>query len=79
MDTLNGISAQLPWIEISIFVFSVVFVFVAFKIVVLDDDDERPVSLKIPVPEQCSPEWTGELLEKPTIKVPSPSTWLRVS
>ncbi|CAF9919501.1 Meiotic Sister-Chromatid recombination aldehyde dehydrogenase [Imshaugia aleurites] len=69
MDTLNGTSAQLPWLEFSIFVFSVVFVFVAFKIVVLDDDDERPVSLKIPVPEQCSREWTGELLEKPTIKI----------
>ena len=79
MDTLNDPPAQLPWLEISIFVLSVVFVFATFKIVVLVDDDERPVRFKVPVPEQCSPKWTGEVLEEPTIKVPSPSPWLEVS
>ena len=69
MDTTNDPSAQLPWLEISIFVLSVVVVFTVFNHIVLYDDEERPVNFKVPVPEQCSSEWEGELLEKPTIKV----------
>lgn len=69
MDTLNDPSAQLPWVEISLFVLSVVLIFIAFNYIVLDDDGERPVSFKVPVPEPCSSKWKGELLEKPTIKV----------
>lgn len=76
MDILNHPPAQLPWLEVSIFVSSVVFVFAVFKYIVLDDDEGRPVSFKVPIPEQCSPEWEGEVLEEPTIKVPSPSTRL---
>lgn len=71
MDTLNDPPVQLPWLEISILVLSVVFVFAAFKIIVLDDDKERVVEFKVPVPKQCSPEWEGEVLEEPTIKVHS--------
>lgn len=74
MDTLNDPLAQLPWLEILIFVLSVVLVFTAFKIIVLDNDEERPVDFTVPVPKQCSPEWKGEILDEPTIKVPSPST-----
>ena len=70
MDTLDDRPAQLPWLEISIFVLSVLFVIAVFNYIVLDDDEERPVNLKVPVPEQCSSEWKGELLEKPTTKVP---------
>ena len=72
MDTLNNPPAQLPRLEIFIFVLSVVFVFAVFKSVVLADEEERPVNYRVPVPEQCSPEWNGEVLEEPTIKVPSP-------
>lgn len=75
MDTLNDPPVQLPFVQISIFLLSVVFVFAAFKYIVLDDDEERPVQLKVPVPEQCSPEWKGEILDEPTIKVFSPSKW----
>lgn len=69
MDTLNDPPTQWPWLEISIFILSVVFVFAAIKIIVLDDDEERLVKLVVPVPEQCSPEWKGEVLEEPTIKI----------
>lgn len=69
MDTLNDPSAQLPWLEISVFVLSVVVIFTVFNYTVLNDDGERPVAFKVPVPEQCSSEWKGELLEKPTVKV----------
>lgn len=79
MDTLNDPPTQWPWLEISIFILSVVFVFAAIKIIVLDDDEERLVKLVVPVPEQCSPEWKGEVLEEPTIKVPPSSTPLYVS
>ncbi len=74
MDTLDHPPAQLPWLEIAIFVSSVVFVLAVFKHVVLDDDEEGPVNFKVPVPEQCSPEWKGKVLREPTIKVLSPST-----
>lgn len=76
MDILNGPPTQLPLLEISIFVLSIVFVFAIFKYIVLDDNEETPVKFKVPVPEQCSPGWKGEVLKEPTIKVPSPSTWL---
>lgn len=51
--------AQLPWLEISVSLLSTVFLFAVFKVVVLDDDDEKIVHFKVPVPEQCSPEWKG--------------------
>ena len=74
MDILNHPPAQLPWLEIAIFVSSVVFVFAVFNHVVLDDEKDGPVNFKVPVPEQCSPEWKGEVLQEPTIKVLSLST-----
>lgn len=35
----------------------------------LNNDDERPVSFCIPLPEQCKPGWKGEVLDDPKIKV----------
>ena len=64
--------AQPPWLEISVLLLSTVFLFAVFKVIVLDDDEERIVHFKVPIPEQCSPEWKGEVLEEPTVKVPSP-------
>jgi len=69
MDTLNNLSAEVSWLEISVFVFSVALVFVVFNYTVLDNGDERPFTFKVPIPEQCSPEWKGEVLEEPSIKV----------
>ena len=77
MDTLIHLVstlAQLPWLEISIFILSIVFLCVAFKIIVLRDDEEGPVKFRITVPEQYLPEWKGKILEDPAIKVPFPST-----
>ena len=77
MDTPTNPPAQWPWLEISTFVFTVVFVFVAFRTKVFGDGEEESVTFQIPIPEQCSAEWKGEVLEEPTIKVPFPSsTWL---
>ena len=79
MDILNGPPTRLPLFDVLIVVLSIVFVFATFKYIVLDDDEETPVKFKVPVPEQCSPEWKGELLKEPAVKVASsPSTWLEV-
>ena len=64
--------ARPPWLEIFIILFTIVFLFVAFKVVVLhNDDEEKAVHFRVPVPEQCSSDWKGELLEKPVVKVTS--------
>ncbi|KAL2055014.1 hypothetical protein ABVK25_004836 [Lepraria finkii] len=69
MDTLNDLPIQVTWLEISIFVISIVLIFTVFNYTVLNDSDEQPVNFEIPVPKQCDPEWKGELLEQPGIKV----------
>lgn len=68
--SIPDMEAQLPWLEISVFLLSSVFLF-AVKVILLDDDEEKIHHFRVPVPEQCSPEWKGEVLEKPTVKVPS--------
>ena len=65
---------DLPWLEICIFFGSVIFLVTFFNNIVLSEDKERPVSFKVPIPEQCNPDWKGDLLEDPNIKVPSWST-----
>lgn len=63
--------AQVAWLEIFVLLLPIVFLFAAFKIIVLNDDDEQKiVHFKVPLPEQCSPDWKGEVLEEPTVKVP---------
>ncbi len=79
MDAVNDPPTQLPWLEIFIFVLSVVFLYTALRIIVFDDDRKSFVSFQVPVPEQCSPEWKGEVLKEPTIKVPSPLMRSQVS
>lgn len=34
----------------------------------LNNDDERPLSFTIPLPEQCKSGWKGEVLDDPKIK-----------
>ena len=64
--------APLPWLEISIILLPILFLFAAFKVTVLHDDDkEKAVHFRVPTPEQCSSDWKGELLERPTVKVAS--------
>ena len=45
------------------------FVFSVFKVVVLSDDGEAFVKFKVPIPEQCAPEWKGEIMAEPNVKV----------
>ena len=33
------------------------------------DDGEQPVHFIVPIPEQSKPDWQGEILENPSIKV----------
>ena len=68
--SMDDPSARLPWLEISILLLPIVFLLAAFKTIVLDEDEERFVHLKVPIPEQCSPDWKGEVLDEPTVKVP---------
>lgn len=64
--------AQLPWLELSVILLPIVFLFAVFKVAVLHHHhEEDPVHFKVPIPEQCSSDWKGELLERPTVKVAS--------
>ena len=64
--------ARLPWLGISIILLPIIFLFAVFKVIVLHHhDEEKAVHFRIPIPEQCSSDWKGELLEKPTVKVAS--------
>ena len=72
MDPFNQhwLSQQdLPTSAIATFLVSVLFVILVFRSVVLVDNEERSVSFNVPIPKQCSPDWEGEILEKPNIKV----------
>ena len=64
--------APLPWLEISIILLPIFFLFAVFKVTVFHhDDEEKVVHFRVPIPEQCSSDWKGELLERPTVKVAS--------
>ena len=65
--------ARLPWLEVSIILLPIIFLFAIFKVSVLHhhEDEERAVHFRVPIPEQCSSDWKGELLERPTVKVAS--------
>ena len=69
---MDNSPARLPWFEISVILLPIVFLFAVFKVRVLHhDDEENPVHFRVPIPEQCSSDWKGELLERPTVKVTS--------
>ena len=62
-------SKSVPWLAIlSSFVVMAV-VYIALNYTVLIDEDELPVNYTVPIPEQCSPVWDGEVLDEPTISV----------
>ena len=60
---------ELPISAIVTFFTSVSFVLLVFRYVVLNDDNERPISFSVPSPKQCSSDWEGEELEEPSVKV----------
>lgn len=70
ITTANQFPTDLPWLEIFIFFGSLIFVLTLFNQLVLSPDTEQPIPFKIPIPEQCSPTWKGEVLQEPSIKVP---------
>ncbi|MCJ1295105.1 Meiotic Sister-Chromatid recombination aldehyde dehydrogenase [Xylographa carneopallida] len=45
------------------------FVYTILTYTVLIDEDELPVNFTVPIPEQCSPTWEGEILDNPNMKV----------
>ena len=72
MDAFNlhWLSQQdLPTNVVVTFLVSIVFVLLVFKFAVLTDNEERPVTFSVPLPEQCNSDWKGEILDDPAIKV----------
>ena len=69
MAILNQLPEDVPWLEIWIFIISIGLVLTVFNYTVLNDSNEQPVSFDVPIPEQCSAEWKGEVLDRPSIKV----------
>ncbi|MCJ1476153.1 Meiotic Sister-Chromatid recombination aldehyde dehydrogenase [Lambiella insularis] len=62
-------SKNVPWFELVTAFVILVVIYTILTHTVLVDEDELPMSFTVPVPEQCSPEWKGELLEDPGIKM----------
>lgn len=71
MDSLPKILANPPWVEILILTTSIAVVLVVFNYTVVNDSTKQPVTFSAPVPKQCDPQWTGEVLEQPNIRVVS--------
>jgi len=69
MEIIIYIPTEVPWVELSIFIISISFVFIVFNHTVLNDSAERAVPFNLPIPEQCNPYWEGEVLKDPSIKV----------
>lgn len=66
-DSIISLFDDVPWFQVLIAITSSAVIFVFFY--VASRADEAPVAFRIPVPEQCTPGWEGELLDKPSIKV----------
>ena len=75
--TTNQFPIGLPWLEICIFFGSTILLITVFNYIVLSPDEERPALFKVPIPEQCSLDWKGEVLEEPSIKVAPLSVQMR--
>ena len=69
----NQLPSDLPWLEICIFFGSIILVVTVFNHVVLSPDEERPALFKVRIPEQCNPDWKGDVLAELSIKVGPPS------
>ncbi|KAK0507168.1 hypothetical protein JMJ35_010206 [Cladonia borealis] len=69
MANSNQLPENVPWLEILIFILSIGLVLTVFNYIVLNDSNEQPVTFDVPIPEQCGPQWKGEVLDRPSIKV----------
>ena len=69
MDYFNQLAEDVPWLDILIFILSIGLVLTVFNYIVLNDSNEQPVAFDVPIPEQCGPQWKGEVLDRPSIKV----------
>ena len=69
MAYFNQLAEDVSWLEILIFILSIGLVLTVFNYVVLNDSNEQPVAFDVPIPEQCGPQWKGEVLDQPSIKV----------
>ena len=80
MDYLDSIIPMLdnvPWFQVLIVIVSSTAIYGFFYFASLED--ETPVSFRIPVPEQCSSGWKGELLDEPSIKVDTIGAWFSIA
>ena len=62
-------SKSIPWVAIFSSFVVIMFVYTILTYTVLIDEDELPVNFTVPIPEQCSPTWEGEILDNPNMKV----------
>ena len=69
MNSLPDHSFSFSWFELSLTVLLFALISTTIKYSVLADDDERPVEFRVNVPEQCDPNWKGEVLPEPALKV----------
>ena len=46
-----------------------VALFASFLVWCIQPDPEAAVNFSVPSPDPCSPEWKGEILDRPSIKV----------
>lgn len=67
---LQSVYGELNKPELIILICSAILtLLITLYFTLLNNDDERPVSFTIPLPEQCKPGWKGEVLDGPKIKV----------
>ena len=69
MAILNQLPEDIPWLEILVFIVSISLVLTVINYIVLNDPNEQPVSFGVAIPEQCTAQWKGEVLDRPSIKV----------
>jgi len=67
LDSIISLLDDVPWVQVFIAAVSSAVIFGFFYVASLED--EAPVAFRIPVPEQCTPGWEGEVLDEPSIKV----------
>ncbi len=59
---------QMSKLEILAVTVALIILIVTLYFTFFSNDEERPVSFSMPMPEQCSPGWEGEVLDSPSIK-----------
>ena len=70
-DLFPTSSGKVPWVELSLAIIATAFVYLVLQYRVRSKEDEQPVHVTVPVPEQCKPGWEGKVLERPSVKVGS--------